>query len=1278
MASGTITPAREREPQRPEPANGAEYESFIEDRLLYTRRQVKLVDVASALMLLVAGTLGWLLMAALLDHWIVPGGLGFWSRLLMFLGWLGAAGSYSWSAILPPLVQRINPVYAAQTIEHSRPTLKNSLINFLLLRGHRREVLPVVYRALEQRAAADLSQVEIQHAVDRGRVVRLGYVLAALVAVFALYTAFCKKDTLASAARVLWPWARIQAPTRVVIDDVRPGDAIAYYGESVKVTANVLRLGSGEGVTLFYSTADGQSVDQAVPMNAAGEGNHYECALPPGEVGFQQTVSYRLIAGDAVTPWFKIDVQVAPAILVDQIDYQFPSYTGIARQSVQGQGDVRALEGTRVTVRATANQEIKEAEIDLGCVEKRGLRMDSSGKTAIGQFTLRLDPQDPAKAQYECYKVLFTDVNGRTNRRPVRYNIEVVRDAPPEIQIVQPTEEEVKLPLDGELVIHVKANDDFALRRVVIKAETSGRSLSIRPLLDDPRSGKAVHSTCDKEYVFRPAVLGLKAGDRVTYWAEADDNKEPQAGHSETGKKVIEILRPESAQQLAKADQPQPTRAKRDPEAGPEKPRQKQPGENQPKPNPDQPGKQDEQPNGAENKPEKAKERPGDKNAKGEKRPGDPENQPGESQGEGSQATGSNDPGSQAGGSGPNRDQTGNSAEPQGEPVNPENAGDVFEKSLKDLKQQQEQKGQQAGEQKSGKGAQQGEKDQSGSQQGEKTQPSGGQEGTKDQPGGTQQGEKTKPSGGQQGAKDQPGGGQQGEKTQPSGGQEGAKDQSGGGQRGEKTKPSGGQQGSKDQSGGGQQGEKTQPSGRQEGAKDQSGGGQQGEKTKPSGGQQGSKDQQGGGQQGEKMQPSGGQEGAKDQPGGTQQGEKTKPAGGQQNAKDQQGGGQQGEKMQPKPGSQSGGQSSGSGEKPQTKEKRPGEQQGGSQDQSGGQKSKSGENSQQQQPGGGSQSKKESNPSAAQGGNQPRQQTAGKNSDSPSNSPESPSTSKQESKNQQGQSGDRSGDGEEGAGQKADKKGTGTAGNNTPSEEGGSRANEKGPGETGSKAGDQVKSKGKAGSPKDQSGQGTGQEREQPGKEGPSEMAKETPQKGSETQSTPDKRTNGGQAGDADSRQGGSRGAGNPTAGDGRGNQPEGNPTAKNKPRGEDPANLEFAKKQVDLALEHLKHETGKDKSQLLEQLGWSRDDARKFIEKWQSWEATARQQGPKAETARKSYNEALKSLGLRPRGTQLGRGNTASDRLQNLRDAAGQSEPPADWAEAFRAYTKESSSKRD
>ena len=468
MANAIAPPPQQPDgPQSPPPA---EYEGYIDGRLQRTRLRVKSVDIAGGLLTLAIGTLAYLLAAAVLDHWLIPGGMGFWGRLGMLLVLLATGGVYFALAVLPPLLHRINPIFAAQTIEQSRPTLKNSLINFLLLRNHRREVAPVVYLALERRAAADLSQVSIDTAVDRGRIVRLGCVLAGVLAIGALYVYFSPKNPFVSMARIFWPWSNVAAPTRVNFETVRPGDAVAFHGDTLPVSADTSGLREGEAVMLHYSTAGGQDVDQTIPMTLLGERNRYQCTLPPGNLGLQQDVEYWLAAGDCTTRHFRIEVQVAPAILVDRVEYHYPAYTGMPDRSVPGQGDLHAIEQTKVTIYATANRDIQRAEIDLDCRGQRSLKMDTAGRTASGQFTLFVDPEDPTKPQHESYQLLFTDAQGRGNNRPIRYRIDVTRDLPPEISITSPQDEEVRAPVDGRLEIRLRALDpDFGLRRVLLR-----------------------------------------------------------------------------------------------------------------------------------------------------------------------------------------------------------------------------------------------------------------------------------------------------------------------------------------------------------------------------------------------------------------------------------------------------------------------------------------------------------------------------------------------------------------------------------------------------------------------------------------------------------------------------------------------------------------------------------------------------------------------------------------------------------------------------------------
>jgi collagen type III alpha len=533
MASGTTL----IQPQAEAPPAPGRYGDFIEKRLEHTRHQVRLVDVASSLMLLTAGSLVFFLAIAVLDHWVFSHGLSFLARLGLFCTWLAGSGVFMWRFLVPSLLNRINPVFAAQTIEQTRPTLKNSLINFLLLRSHQDDVAPVVYRAMEHRAAADLLKVPVDHAVERGRIVHLACMLAAVVGVFALYLALSPKNPLTSMARVLLPFSNVSVPTRVHIEEVKPGSDVVFNEERQEITAHVSGLRDGEEVVLLATTTDNQAVEDRVVMTRTDDADHYRCELPAGGGGFQQDTFYRITAGDATTQTYKLEVQTAPTIGVDRVDYRYPAYTGKADRSVKNQGDIKGLEGTQVTIYATANMEISQASIDLNCEGLRLRTMKINGKKAIGQFTLPAYVDNEARSPLERYQIKFTDTGGHEARRPVRYNVEVDRDLPPDIEIVEPHQEgTVNVPLDGQLTIRVRALDpDYALRRITLHGAINDSEIDLRgSLLERPKPDEAVVGSFEGKYTFSPAKLHLKEGDEVRYWATAADNKEPQFNLSDT------------------------------------------------------------------------------------------------------------------------------------------------------------------------------------------------------------------------------------------------------------------------------------------------------------------------------------------------------------------------------------------------------------------------------------------------------------------------------------------------------------------------------------------------------------------------------------------------------------------------------------------------------------------------------------------------------------------------------------------------------------------------
>jgi hypothetical protein len=1225
-------------PPVPEPPP-TQYEDLIDNRLRQTRRQVKGVDLAGGVITLAIGLLVYLLAAAVIDHWLVAGGLGYWGRLLLWAGLFGGGGAYFVRFLLPPLAHRINPIFAAATIEQSQPSLKNSIVNFLLLRGHRQEVAPVVYQAMEYRAAADLSRVRVEVAVDRTHVIRLGYALVAVVALFSLYVALSNKSTLRSAGRILWPWSTIEAPTRVHIRDMQPGDASAFHGESVVISAEVTGLKEDEPVRLVYGTADGQSVDQIVPLTRPEGEFRYQCKFPPERLGLQQDCQYYLAAGDVQTRPFTIEVRVTPAMVVDRVDYHYPPYTGIADMKVERQGDLRAIEGTVATIHATANTDIKPgtAEIDLGCTGRRGVKMTADGRATVGQIALRLNPDDPARPEYDCYQLRFTDKHGQENRRPIRHRIEVVGDLPPEVQVTEPQREEVQVAEDGRLTIGLRAEDpDFALRRVVLKAEVGGKALPIPPLLDKQKPEKPWPGEFVGSFAFEPAKLGLKGGDRVQYWAEAEDNKEPAPNVSATAKQWIAVIGPERLQQ----PQPKPDRKQE------EHPRQGKGSEN--KSDEGQPGQQANQDGQPQDKSQKLAE--GERPAEGQPpKDGQPNDQP---QDQGKQP--SADQPKQAGG-----EKRTDRVDPDAEP------GDAMQEILKDKDRQEKQPEQQPPDQQAKQGERQDNKQQDSGDKsaGEKSagEKSAGEKSAGEKSGGEKSGGE-KPAGEKSGGEKSGGEKSGGEKSggEKSGGEKSGGEKAGGEKAGgEKTgaEKSGGEKAGGEKAGG----EKT--GGEKTGGEKTGGEKTGGEKT---GGEKAGGEKAGGEKTG--GEKTGGEKIGGEKTGGEKTGgEKT---GGEKTGGEKSGGEKAADNRPPteKPGADtSGGEKSGS---KAGGENKPGEQQSTTKQEPGEKQPADG----QQSPGAGKKPGDEAGSPAPQEDNQTRPKKSGQSGDAPgekkSDNAQSPGTSKKQSDSQGETSGDRSGGGEQGGGQQANKPGVGGAGSNTAADEGGSKANEPGEGEIGAKAGDKAPAKKQTGSTAKQQageGEGTGQKKpggkdegKQPQKAGDS-ADKGTPQQNPKDGGTPGKQTSDGP---------GAKGSGNPTTGGKPGEQPNADapPEAVETPA--EKANLDYARKQTELALEHLRDQLAKEKPEVLERLGWTKEDARRFLDRWELMKQAAGKQGPAGTAARKQFDDALRSLGLRPRGTELRHGGMQTDQLQNLRDA-GRFAPPPEWAEQFREYTR-------
>ncbi|MBI3838967.1 MAG: hypothetical protein HY288_13680 [Planctomycetia bacterium] len=1328
-----------------------EYEQFIEAQLRKTRSHVRSVDIAGSLMTLAAGTMAFFFLAAMIDHWVVRGGLGFWERLLLFAGYVVAAVYYLVTRLLPLFLRRINPVYAAHTIERSRPSLKNALVNFLLFRANPAGLTKVVYQAIEEQAATNLAKVHVEAAVDRSKLIRIGYALVGIMLVCALYIFLSPKDLLKTVSRVAMPWAEIGAPTRTSIAEIEPGNAPAFRGQQVTVWARIKGLPSGGKVTLFYTTADGQIVDRPVEMILPIDGRKYTCVLPAADTALQQSLEYRITAGDAASKSFKIEVVAAPTIVVRSVEYKYPSYTGLLAQRVEHQGDIKAIEGTEVTLDALANQDIESASIDFDCDGKPDVRMQADKQQAKATFRLRLK-DDQKTPEHGCYQLLFKNDKSQQNPQPVRHQIEVTRDLPPEIQFVGPKKDEIDLPLSAAVNLEIVANDpDFSLRLVKLSASVGKQPLVDRVLLNEARRGQFVH-----KFRFEPRKLGLKAGDVVEYSAMAEDNKDPRPNRTETAQRRIRIVSPSQQpprqDQLAKNDEhgdaeqaaaddkpagddehPSYNAAKTDrksekpdPQAKPQDGAGAERGDQEPsKENPadQQQGQSEEQ--GEKPAGETAQQRPGEKadparqqreadpsvpndgsddgdaverilkhrdeQNKSKQKPDDPRQQrSGEQQKSADPKSGDQEkPGTQAGGDGKQNDSQATSQEQNTRKGDQQKGDRSSGENAQDPNSAEQDKPNQADRQQTPIPERQGDD---------------GQDAAKSQSSRQQNSDKPHGSKGQQGQK---GSGDNGSGDKGSG-DKGQGDDSPGGQQGQKGQPG---QNSNAAGQGGQSDESHDAAGQDTG--ERRGQGSKGKPTDPKPGDEqipAERDQQGEGPQqgkgtkrdkadGDHQNPQAGDrgDGQTGEPSGSRAKPTSKDPAGTQRADGQDGEGEPADKSD---GKNAGKKAERADQGQAKRDHRTTDQSDNAtpdksdpagdakQGQGAGSKGDSGQESNKKS------SRDKPNPDAKGGDgenekgesgkgqagqdtkgsptpmeqNQPRKKSREPTGDEKDakqdDAPQSPSISKKESDSQGIDDGDRAGGGKRGGGQKANKSGTGGAGQNTAADEGAGRSDEAGKGETSGRAG----SDRQADKPTGQSGSQHG-----PGSAGkPSTGDGAKPGEGDDSKADspqPDGAKSGVPSGTGNPGEGGANHRGQPTGGKPDNNSPPDRPFQPSANEAEE-ANLDYARTSTDLALEYLKDQLRKDHPdpELLKQLGWTQKDLQNFVRRWEQMRKQAQAPGEKGAASRQELDDALRSLGLRPRGSSLG-GNAGRDDQSRGYKESRRTSPPPEYAPQYKAY---------
>ncbi|TWU57073.1 hypothetical protein Poly51_29940 [Rubripirellula tenax] len=524
-------------------ASAPSADSLIRTRIAEAAASLWWAELTRRSLVAVITGLGLALCWAVADQWLFT--LGTTARMVVGAAFMIAAVAYVYYRIYPLIGCEISPQYAARSLEHDLPDLRQSLTSYVMLSpkpGDSKSASPPALsdRVVRSIGVATASRLKKHDAlpIEATGTLRWWVATAIMSLVIVVYAVVSPKNTLQSAARLVMPLASIDPPRRVSITDVVPGDAEAIAGRSTDVAANIRGMRSDETATIQW---DVNGVSNGVDLQPDTEGGFLRhvgsIPLPHSASG---VVEYRVVAGDATVGPFRLKVRDIPVVALQSVAYSPPKYTGQSDYT-RSAGAITAIDGTRITIRAGVNRPVARATIQfnprpLGEVVRATagvaeMQIGEDGSMLTSSFQIKGARGRSSAVELDSYRIEVWDESGQSNPDPIIYPIRVIADLPPEVAIVMPVSTPKNVPINAQQIIEVHAADpDFALQDIRLEVR-SGIDMIDQPVLwrisvdETGGSGNKI-----AEYRFRPGHkaidgLGLSVGDTVEVVAIATDSR---------------------------------------------------------------------------------------------------------------------------------------------------------------------------------------------------------------------------------------------------------------------------------------------------------------------------------------------------------------------------------------------------------------------------------------------------------------------------------------------------------------------------------------------------------------------------------------------------------------------------------------------------------------------------------------------------------------------------------------------------------------------------------